>query len=490
MVKRYNRLLVAFYIVTDALLAAWAFVLAYGIRFPSGLIPITKGSPPPFEHYLNVLPFVMIATPLAFHFQGVYRLRRGRSRVDDLFGVVVGSVLAVVFGIGSTLYVQAYEPGTAVFGDYLSEELKASGALEVSRLVWVMFLFFTALFTYSSRSAVRELLERRWRAGIGLKRILIAGAGDLGRMVADRMLQHRELGYQVVGFIDDRAGGDHIGYRGLPLLGTLAEAAEVARAERVDHLYVALPMEEHSKLLDLMEVTSREVIDVKVVPDLLQFIALRASLEDLDGLPVINMNDVPLQGFNAWVKRMLDIVLSLIAIVVFAVPFAIIAALVKWTSAGPVFYRQERMGLDGRAFTVYKFRSMLVNAEDTTGPIWARDDDPRATPIGRWLRRFDLDELPQFWNVLRGEMSIVGPRPERPYFVQQFKHRIPQYMLRHKVKAGITGWAQVNGWRGNTSLEKRIEYDLYYIENWSVTLDLKIMWLTLVRGLFHRGIAY
>jgi Undecaprenyl-phosphate glucose phosphotransferase len=346
------------------------------------------------------------------------------------------------------------------------------------------------MFTYASREAVRELLERRWRAGIGLKRILIAGAGDLGRMVADRMLQHRELGYQVVGFIDDRAGGDHIGYRGLPLLGTLSEVVEIAQRERVDHLYVTLPLEEHAKLLDLMEVTSREFIDVKVVPDILQFIALRARLEDLDGLPVININEVPLQGINTWLKRGLDIALSLVAMVLLAIPFAIIAALVKWTSPGPAFYRQERMGLDGKAFIVYKFRSMQQDAEDDTGPIWAGDNDPRATPVGRWLRKMDLDELPQFWNVLKGDMSIVGPRPERPFFVEQFKHRIPQYMLRHKVKAGITGWAQVNGWRGNTSLEKRIEYDLYYIENWSVTLDLKIMWLTLVRGLFQRGIAY
>jgi exopolysaccharide biosynthesis polyprenyl glycosylphosphotransferase len=229
---------------------------------------------------------------------------------------------------------------------------------------------------------------------------------------------------------------------------------------------------------------------VKVVPDLLQFIALRARLEDLDGLPVINVNDVPLQGLNALVKRALDIVMSLVALGLLAVPFAIIALLVKWTSPGAVFYRQERMGLDGRRFTVFKFRSMHEGAEETTGPVWARDNDPRATTVGRWLRKLDLDELPQLWNVLKGEMSIVGPRPERPYFVQQFKHRIPQYMLRHKVKAGITGWAQVNGWRGNTSLEKRIEYDLYYIENWSVALDLKIMWLTLVRGLFQRGVAY
>jgi Undecaprenyl-phosphate glucose phosphotransferase len=309
-------------------------------------------------------------------------------------------------------------------------------------------------------------------------------------MVADRMLQHRELGYQVVGFVDDRAVGDHIGYRGLPLLGTLSEVVEIAHRERVDHLYVTLPLEEHAKLLDLMEITSREFIDVKVVPDILQFIALRARLEDLDGLPVININEVPLQGFNTWLKRGLDVALSAIATVVLVIPFVIIAAIVKMTSPGPVFYRQERMGLDGKAFTVYKFRSMSEDAEDITGPVWARDDDPRTTPVGRWLRRMDLDELPQFWNVLKGDMSIVGPRPERPFFVEQFKHRIPQYMLRHKVKAGITGWAQVNGWRGNTSLEKRIEYDLYYIENWSVTLDLKIMWLTLVRGLFQRGVAY
>jgi Undecaprenyl-phosphate glucose phosphotransferase len=469
------------YVVSDALLASWAFMLAYGIRFESGLIPITKGSAPPIEQYLNVLPFVAVLTPLAFHLQGIYRLRRGRSRVDDFFAVLVGSILAVVLGLGVTLYVQAY---------YASEAARARGAYEVSRWVWVLFLVLNVLFTYSSREFVRELLERRWRAGVGLKRILIAGAGDLGRMVADRILQHRELGYQVVGFVDDRAGGDHIGYRGLPILGMLADVAEIAQRERVDHLYVALPLEDHARLLDLMEVTSRECIDVKVVPDLLQFIALRARLEDLDGLPIINVNDVPLQGFNAWVKRALDIVLSSAALTLLAPPFAIIAAIVKWTSPGPVFYRQERMGLDGKAFTVYKFRSMYQGAEDASGPIWARDDDPRATPFGRLLRHFDLDELPQFWNVLKGDMSIVGPRPERPFFVEQFKHRIPQYMLRHKVKAGITGWAQVNGWRGNTSLEKRIEYDLYYIENWSVTLDLKIMWLTLVRGVFPRGVAY
>jgi exopolysaccharide biosynthesis polyprenyl glycosylphosphotransferase len=218
------------------------------------------------------------------------------------------------------------------------------------------------------------------------------------------------------------------------------------------------------------------------VPDLLQFIALRARLEDLDGLPLISINDVPLRGFNSALKRAVDVALSCAVLLVGAIPGLVIAALIKRSSPGPVFYTQTRMGLDGKAFTVYKFRSMPVDAEDASGPVWAREDDPRATPVGRWLRRHDVDELPQFLNVLRGDMSIVGPRPERPFFVEQFKHRIPQYMLRHKVKAGITGWAQVNGWRGNTSLEKRIEFDLYYIENWSLSLDFKIMWLTLLRG--------
>jgi Undecaprenyl-phosphate glucose phosphotransferase len=475
MMRRYNRLLVASYVVSDAVLGMIAFALAYLLRFQAldQILPITKGIPP-IREYINMLPFVAAIVPLAFHAQGLYRLRRGRTRVDDFFAVFVGTILAGIIGLVVSLYFQAY---------YLEDALKDAGAYEVSRLVIALFLTLNVLFAYASREVVREALERRWKAGIGLKRVLIAGASDLGRMVADKVLEHRELGFKVVGFIDDRAGGDHIGYRGLPLLGKLTEVDEIIRRESIDHVYVALPLEEHVKMLGIVEATNREGVDIHVVPDLLQFIALRARLENLDGVPIISLNDVPLRGFNSVLKRAIDLSLSGMALLIFSIPFALLAALVKYTSKGPVFYRQERMGLDGKAFDVYKFRSMYVGAEDETGPIWARDDDPRCTPVGRWMRRLDLDELPQLWNVLRGDMSIVGPRPERPYFVEQFKHRIPQYMLRHKVKAGITGWAQVNGWRGNTSLEKRIEYDLYYIENWSVGLDIKIMWLTLLRGL-------
>jgi Undecaprenyl-phosphate glucose phosphotransferase len=472
---RHNRLLVAFHVVSDALLGLSAFIVAYALRFHTGMIPVPKGVPP-LRQYINVLPFIVVVVPFGFFLQGLYRLRRGRSRVDDFFAVFVGSILAVLFGMMSTLYVETYIVTSA----------RDTGALEVSQPVWVIFLVLNVALTFASREFMREVLERRWRAGIGLKKILIAGCGDLGRLVADKILEHRELGYQIVGFVDDRAAGDHLGYRGFPLLGTLDDAADITVQESVDHLYVALPPEEHVRMLELLESTSREMVDVKVVPDLLQVIALRARLEDLDGIPVININEPPLQGFNSIVKRSIDVAISAAALIIFAIPLALIALVVKATSKGAVLFHQERMGLDGKSFTIVKFRSMYEDAERHTGPVWAVADDPRVTPIGRFLRRSNLDELPQLWNVLRGDMSIVGPRPERPHFVAQFKHKIPQYMLRHKVKAGLTGWAQVNGWRGNTALEKRIEYDLYYIENWSVRLDLKIMWLTLLKGFFHK----
>jgi len=463
-------------VVVDAVVGVGIFIVAYLLRFETAFIATPKGQPA-LAYYVQMAPFVGLLLPFGLWVQGAYQLGRVRSRVDDFFAVLVGAIIAVVIGLVGTLSYQAY---------VVPPEFKELGAYEVSRLVWALFLVLTVALCYTSRATVRAVLEHRWRNGVGLKRILIAGTSEVARHVVDKMLQHGELGYRIVGFIDDRAGGDHLGYRGLPLLGTLAELGEILGREQVDQLYIALPLDEHIKMLELIDVANREFIDVKVVPDLLQVIALRARVEELDGLPIININDVPLQGLNSLVKRVVDVGIAAVALVGMTVPFAVIAALIKSTSPGPVFYRQERMGLDGRPFGVYKFRSMLVDAERDTGPVWTRKDDPRRTPVGRVLRRFSLDEFPQLWNVLRGDMSLVGPRPERPFFVEQFKQHIPQYMLRHKVKSGMTGWAQVHGWRGDTSIEKRIEFDLYYIEHWSVALDFKILWLTVIRGFFHR----
>src|SRR5260370_40645823 len=252
------------------------------------VIPIRRGVPQ-LREYIEVLPFIALIVPLGFQLQGLYRLRRGQSRVDDFFAVFVGSILAVLCGIVATLYVTVY---------FASPAAKARGQFEVSQPVWGLFLVLNVALTFASRGLVREVLERRWRAGIGLKRVLIAGTGELGRLVADKILEHRELGYQIVGFVDDKTG-DRLGYRGLPLLGVVEDAAEIAVRESVDHLYVALPPEQHLQMLGLIEATSRECVDVKVVPDLLQVIALRARLQDLDGVPVININDLPLQGFNS-----------------------------------------------------------------------------------------------------------------------------------------------------------------------------------------------
>ena len=319
MLRRYNRLLVATHVVADFFAAATAFILAYLIRFESPItefVPVTKGTPP-LLRYAVIGSALGVLVVLAFHLQGLYRLRRGRTRVDDFFGVLVGSFVAGVFGLTGTLYIQAY---------HLSDALKAEGFLEISRTAWVLFLALNVLFTYTSREVVRDLLRRRWRAGIGLRRVLIVGAGDLGRMVADRMLEHSELGFRLVGFVDDRAAAtDAIGYRGLPILGSIPQVPDICSQEQIDEIYVALPIEEHVKMLGVVEYASRECLNIHVVPDLLQFIALRARLEDLDGLPIIRINDVPLRGFNSVCKRAVDMAISLLVVVVGLIPGLIMA---------------------------------------------------------------------------------------------------------------------------------------------------------------------
>ena len=483
MVNRHNRLLVTFHVLSDALLGVTAFIIAYELRFHSGLIstliPITKGMPP-LQQHINVLPFIAVLVPLGFQLQGLYRLRRGRSRVDDFFAVFVGTHPRR----------RLRHRRDVVRADLLRDRRRAASAarFEVSQPVWAIFLVLNVDADVRGARARARVLERRWRAGIGLKRILIAGSGELGRLVADKIIEHRELGYQIIGFVDDKAPGDHLGYRGLPLLGTIDEAADIAARETIDHLYVALPPEQHVQMLQLIESTSRECVDVKVVPgSAAGHRAARAARRPRRRCRSSTSTTFRCRASTRSSSARIDIAISSAALLGLTIPFWIIAALVKLPSRGDVFYRQERMGLDGKPFMIYKFRSMTTAPRRRPDRCSPASSDPRRTPLGKLLRRSNIDELPQLWNVLRGDMSIVGPRPERPLFVAQFKDKIPQYMLRHKVKAGITGWAQVNGWRGNTSIEKRIEYDLYYIENWSVRLDLKIMWLTLLRGLLPQA---
>ncbi|HEX9202398.1 MAG TPA: undecaprenyl-phosphate glucose phosphotransferase, partial [Vicinamibacteria bacterium] len=440
---------------------------------------VTKGVPD-LSRYLLLLPGIAVVWPAILYFHGLYQLKRGRSRIDEFFAIVFSVLIGCGLTLGATLYVRVYyrfQPEVAPLWEY-------------SQAVFALFFVLDVALLNAGRWALRRYLEGMWAAGYNVKRVLVAGAGELGRTVAETLVAHRELGYRVVGFLDDGPGPAESA--GLPVLGSLGRARAVVQAERIDQIYVALPLEDHAKLVGLIKSVANECVDIKVVPDLVQYATIKAALEDLDGIPIISLNEVPLSGWSSMVKRLMDIVVASAVLLAFTIIpfFPVIALLIRLLGGrGKVLLTQERMTLDGRTFQIYKFRTMIDEAEKDTGPVFATADDPRRTPIGCLLRKYNLDELPQLLNVLKGDMSLVGPRPERPPFVAQFRERIPQYMRRHRVKSGITGWAQVNGWRGNTSIEKRIEFDLYYIENWSLLLDVKILILTLFRG-FGQKHAY
>ncbi len=482
MLKAKTRKWVAIHVAVDVVATSLAWLAAYALRFHeplATLVPVTKGVPDA-SRYLLLLPLIAVLWPPVLYFHGLYQIKRGRSRIDETFAILFSVLIGSALTLGATLYVRVYyrfQPEVAPLWEY-------------SQAVFALFALLDVILISLGRAALRAWQESQWAAGENLTRVLVAGTGELGRTVAETLLAHRRLGYRVVGFLGE--GPQATGHAGLPVVGTIADAREAVERSQADQVYVALPLEDHARLVPLVQGLSNECVDLKVVPDVVQYATIRASLEDLDGIPIISLNEVPLQGWSSMVKRAMDAAVSallLLALIVVPV-LPILALLIRlYGGKGPVLLRQERMTLDGKTFQIFKFRTMVDEAEKGTGPVFATSDDPRRTAIGGWLRRHNLDELPQLLNVLLGDMSLVGPRPERPPFVQQFRDRIPQYMRRHRVKSGMTGWAQVNGWRGNTSIEKRIEFDLYYIENWSLRLDLKILILTLFRG-FGQDHAY
>jgi Undecaprenyl-phosphate glucose phosphotransferase len=478
MVKTHTRRITFAFVAADVLATNAAWISAYFLRFQVllGILPATKGIPP-FTQYLLLLPLLSVLWPTVLYFHGLYQLKRGRSRIDEFFGILFSVLVATALTLGPILYIRVYYKNQA----------GVAPLWEFSQAVFGLFILLDVFALNLGRSLMRAHLQRKWAAGQNVRRVLVAGAGELGRTVAETILAHEEFGYRVVGFLDDAVTSP---YAGVPVLGKLHDASDVVGDRNVDEIYIALPLAQHARLLEIIRNVSNECVDIKVVPDLVQYATIKAGLEDLDGIPIISLNEVPLRGWNSMLKRGMDVVLGLVGLAIWAAPFGFIALAIRLKGGkGPIFLRQERMTLDGKTFQIYKFRTMVDEAEKETGPVWATAEDPRRTPIGVYLRRRNLDELPQLLNVVLGDMSLVGPRPERPPFVRQFKDQIPQYMLRHRVKGGMTGWAQVNGWRGNTSLEKRIEYDLYYIENWSLLLDIKILILTLFRG-FGQKHAY
>jgi len=464
MLKKHGQLFLSSLFIFDSLAILFSWLLAYIIRFKIELIPVTMGTPPMEDYYDALIP-IWIVFLINIKVCGLYQPLRGRSGFTEFFAIVKVTSISVLILTAVTFFYREFS---------------------YSRVVVVYFWLLVTFWMTLSHWSVRRLLVLARGQGWNLQKVLIVGAGELGQAVAEKLDLHPEIGFAVVGYLTHDPVKVGRSLQGHEVLGQYSDVSRVIRDYDVGQLFVALPLKAHDRLEQVLEYLGEETVDVKVVPDLLRYMNIHSGVEELDGLPIVNLAESPLYGWNVVIKRISDIVLSGLAIVITAPVMLVIALLVKLESRGPVFYRQERVGLDGRVFWMLKFRSMSPNAEQSTGPVWAKENDDRRTRIGTFIRQTSLDELPQLFNVLKGEMSLVGPRPERPVFIQDFKHSIPNYMLRLKMKAGLTGWAQVNGWRGNTSLQKRIEFDLYYIKNWSLWLDLKIIFMTLWKGFINR----
>ncbi len=459
MIERRRQIQVVLQLIGDLLATSAAFFVAYWLRFVFEIHPVTKGLPPLFM-YLRLLPVVLVLYPVVFYFQGLYHRRRMRSRFDEGMRVMMAVMLATVLLTAGLTF---YRPPDFTY----------------SRLFLAVFAVTDAVLVSLFRWGIGAGLARIRRSGGNLQRVLVIGAGDLGRQVVERLEVHKEFGFSVVGFLDDDPGRQQRKIQGVPVLGTTEELESVVAGHGVDQVMIALPLAAHYRTVQLIRRAGQLLVDIKVVPDVLQYYTMRAGIEDLDGLPLINLTQIPLQGWNQIVKRAFDIAGSAALLLATSWLFPIIAWLIKREDGGPVFFSQVRTGLDGRSFELFKFRSMRVDAEGDGEAQWTRTRDSRVTRVGEVLRRTNLDELPQLYNVLRGDMSLVGPRPEQPKFVERFRSRYPAYNVRHRVRAGLTGWAQVNGLRGDTSIRQRIVHDLYYIENWSLGLDMRILWRTL-----------
>ena len=467
----------------DLVVAATSLVVAWWLA-KVGLLPISKELPP-LQAYLQALPLILSVVLSISLFFRLYRPRRAGSYGTLLIDVlkVNGQAALVLLAIG--FYVRGFSYSRVIVTGFLALN---TGAMFLHHLFW--------------------MAAERWRyeRGLGTRRCAIVGLGSLARELDQRLGSHPWAGLRVVGFIDpnlpevapsdagsdEKSGRGEIGTR-VPIdrvLGTVDDLEALSEEQDLEEILVAVPFRDLGVLPDLDRTLSRSTVGLRWIPDLQGLHTLSSEVSDLEGLPLINLRGVRTRGVHAFVKRSLDLVgASAMLLTLFPV-LLVIAAKIRLSYGSPIFFRQDRMGLDGRVFSMLKFRTMRTDAETKSGPVWAKEGDSRVTPFGGFLRRTSLDELPQLWNIIKGEMSLVGPRPERPFFIDKFRHTIPSYMLRHRMKAGLTGWAQIQGWRGNTCLEKRIQCDLYYARHWSIWLDVKILLLTPLRGWGKKRNAY
>ena len=467
MLQEQSRLFQRILFAVDLALIVTGWILAWFIRFEvlswTGFIP-----PPewlPLSRYLSFLPWVLIVSMGVFWFSGLYT----PDRLQRMTHLTLSVTKAVVMGL-----------------IVVTASLSFYRELYFSRLHMMLFGAVTPMLMILARIAMYMLLRRARKQGMYLRRVLILGAGAAGRKLEEALRQYPWIGFKIAGFLDDHKQDQE------DVLGGISEVVAVVdrfqkEGRPINYVYIALPLTVLHRIQPLVNELSTRLAHICLVPDLFHFDIVNSRITSVEGLPIIHLVDEAPMEFARITKRVVDVAFASAVLVLLSPLLLLLAVGVKLSSPGPVFYKQNRMGLNGRTFDMLKFRSMPVDAEAATGAIWAQPGEKRATRLGAFMRRTSLDELPQFINVLKGDMSVVGPRPERPVFIEQFRERVPRYMLRHKVKAGITGWAQVNGWRGDTSIEKRIEYDLYYIRNWSLRLDIKIMIMTLWSGFVNKN---
>jgi Undecaprenyl-phosphate glucose phosphotransferase len=442
-------------VLMDTAMVELAFFLAYWMR---RLIPWPNQAQGMggFSDYAGVVLAQAVSVLGVFVLSRLYRLTRGPSRVDEFYSIIAFTTVGTLMGVA------------------LVSLLFKNSPLELDYSRGMIFYGWglTILFVTAGRVVHGQVRARLRRQGWGRDRVLVVGTGEVGRMIFQKVQSNPGLGYEGAGFV--AADGEDGTASAVPILGHASELAHIIDEYQIDEVIIALPEATHQEILMLISECERGKVVIRVFPDVFQIMASQVSIGDLGGLPLLTVRDIALRGWKRTAKRLMDMVGASVGLVLISPLMMLMAILVKLDSRGPVFYAQERMGLDARPFRMLKFRSMRQDAE-AYGPGWTVEDDPRVTRLGRIIRRLNVDELPQFVNVLVGEMSLVGPRPERPVYVNQFRRSIPRYMDRHWEKAGMTGWAQVNGLRGDTSIVERTKYDLWYIENWSLLLDVKIV---------------
>jgi len=453
--KRFQVFLTLLFIADQVIIwACWS--LGYWTRFKLVNFPVAEFIPP-FAAYFQISWVVVILGVVSFSYGKMYHRKRIFHHGSEAGAIFKSMGLLYLGLIASSFFYRDHS---------------------FSRVQSVYFIAEAYLSISLFRALVRVALSYLRKKGYNVRRVLVLGKGKTARLLAEKLANNRSLGLIPVGYLAPQPDSE----LGLEYLGDYSQLHLTLESRFVDQVYIALDAANQEEMAQLNSQLATETVDLNIVPDIFHSLAINPEFLDFDGMPVLALRQNPVEGWAQVQKRSFDLFVGLCSVLVMAPFWVLLPLLIKLSSPGPVFYRQTRMGLDGRPFGMLKFRSMSTDAETKSGAVWAVKNDPRVTKIGGFLRKTSLDEIPQLFNVLKGDMSIVGPRPERPELITDFKEQIPNYMLRHKIKAGLTGWAQISGFRGNTSLEKRLEYDIYYLTHWSIWFDFKIFLLSLFKG--------